>query len=1126
MADWREELGSIFQEAVKPLPLSPKNTLPQERIIGSSENDKWTGVTDDMGNRQYQTLDGRKYFVRPATQETLDARRSIPEKVTEWWDNGANLPSGEEVLGALAGMPQAYAETVGRLMDGTGTYTDLLGSVGPTAAPGVVSRVGTALDPSVVSAMGATHKVPRYKQKPLILENSVVKGNSALEQPETFNDDGLLLPEAPKPDDTQFRPYGRNEVTGELLIPEEALYGEGHWGGLITVHDIARLALGQTDPITLLDAVHLPRTPQNISQLDSIVADFQNRPQFGDYTEFLRQNPEYTPFDVDEDWDITEDGFVDRPTIQFRDPLDEILSEMEIPPKGITGAQLLKELQDNPTVRMAQLRSQGILDRIDPAKRYNDPKVRSNRNEVEDLLLEGKYNVQAVPQNRYDSYQRQPVADKELNYVEYAINASKPDGGPTFRANRQHYQQDTLAHVRLSERQNPAGNYVLIEELQSDLLQQGFVDPNLTFEDFIKSEMKNPDLREDAGMFEVLRRIDPTEFNNYAKLDPMSAEAKAVRDGWDKEFGIFVEQAGDRLDGFVQEYHYRTKDNLTLPPIAKLEESVRLGLETAIAHAAQNGIERVVIPPFHRIVEQRFTKGSTDYDKAMDPKSGFYQTYVGAVNKVLKKLNEDMGVDVEVREFDLNYTALDARYKNDFEERFREQFVVGGFLADTVIKNEESFRKAYEAAQIPPRLRDSSQNTLARGFRIWKEQFNYSMENKFTEQVLAGKTFDEAFAKINQLNAPAPDTGLEINFSNAIKSGYDLTRPRFAEGGVVENTNPVPPGATPKEVADDVPIMASDGEYILPANVVRFIGLDKIEKMVEQAKMKLAELDQKGRIGGDTGEQDDLPFSPEELQRAPAGDTESVGAVPQMAEGGMVSDPNMQIDPATGLPLWLLQMQGQSQAPTPTPTVTAPPVASSTASTGPSVKRESDRDRGFQVGLTGTAQSVAKWSPAEFNKYASTRGNTGQALGSAVTAMVPFGGISARMRGNYLERAVPRGFDTMLETGRDLQGNPLTADQITELRTSYDRVKSTPKPRTGVMGAVRGLAEDSGLVRRREPTTEREPRRLRDVFSGGSSSSPKASGDGLVSRPDKKKQSGGQKTSINSTNGKTSSKKK
>jgi len=40
-----------------------------------------------------------------------------------------------------------------------------------------------------------------------------------------------------------------------------------------------------------------------------------------------------------------------------------------------------------------------------------------------------------------------------------------------------------------------------------------------------------------------------------------------------------------------------------------------------------------------------------------------------------------------------------------------------------------------------------------------------------------------------------------------------------------------PPGATPEQVADDIPAMLSEGEYVLPANVVNFLGLKNITEM-------------------------------------------------------------------------------------------------------------------------------------------------------------------------------------------------------------------------------------------------------------------------------------------------------
>jgi hypothetical protein len=50
-----------------------------------------------------------------------------------------------------------------------------------------------------------------------------------------------------------------------------------------------------------------------------------------------------------------------------------------------------------------------------------------------------------------------------------------------------------------------------------------------------------------------------------------------------------------------------------------------------------------------------------------------------------------------------------------------------------------------------------------------------------------------------------------------------------------------PPGATPEEVADDIPAYLSTGEYVLPANVVRYIGLKNITDLHQRA---LAELQQ------------------------------------------------------------------------------------------------------------------------------------------------------------------------------------------------------------------------------------------------------------------------------------------
>jgi len=96
----------------------------------------------------------------------------------------------------------------------------------------------------------------------------------------------------------------------------------------------------------------------------------------------------------------------------------------------------------------------------------------------------------------------------------------------------------------------------------------------------------------------------------------------------------------------------------------------------------------------------------------------------------------------------------------------------------------------------------------------------------------------------------------------------------FAEGGIADDGmnrdpisgNEVPPGSLAKEVRDDVDAKLSEGEYVVPADVVRYFGVNYFEKLRQKAKTGLEEMDKDGRIGGDpVPMDDDFPFSDEEL---------------------------------------------------------------------------------------------------------------------------------------------------------------------------------------------------------------------------------------------------------------------
>ncbi len=92
----------------------------------------------------------------------------------------------------------------------------------------------------------------------------------------------------------------------------------------------------------------------------------------------------------------------------------------------------------------------------------------------------------------------------------------------------------------------------------------------------------------------------------------------------------------------------------------------------------------------------------------------------------------------------------------------------------------------------------------------------------------------------------------------------------FADGGLEQDGgtkdpvsgNDVPPGSAQEEVRDDIPAQLSEGEFVFPADVVRYIGLEKLMMMRQEAKMGLKMMEEMGQMGNsdEATMPDDLPF--------------------------------------------------------------------------------------------------------------------------------------------------------------------------------------------------------------------------------------------------------------------------
>jgi len=119
------------------------------------------------------------------------------------------------------------------------------------------------------------------------------------------------------------------------------------------------------------------------------------------------------------------------------------------------------------------------------------------------------------------------------------------------------------------------------------------------------------------------------------------------------------------------------------------------------------------------------------------------------------------------------------------------------------------------------------------------------------------------------------------------------------QGGTIDpvSGNDVPSGSTQEEVRDDIPAQLSEGEFVFPADVTRFIGLEKLMQIRDEAKSGLQRMEDMGQMGNsdEATLPDDMPFGMEDLDMEDEDissedmNIEDEEAPKEMAEGGFLN---------------------------------------------------------------------------------------------------------------------------------------------------------------------------------------------------------------------------------------------
>ena len=233
---------------------------------------------------------------------------------------------------------------------------------------------------------------------------------------------------------------------------------------------------------------------------------------------------------------------------------------------------------------------------------------------------------------------------------------------------------------------------------------------------------------------------------------------------------------------------------------------------------------------------------------------------------------------------------------NTIEPNARKEAVnnIGRVLKPNGIAIISTRGKDVEDAKIKTKVKDGY--VIGKGEQArFQKGFTQEELKNYTQKTLGGnfkvenvKGLGKAAIKVTKLNISPTPAYKTLSIKGANFPGGKILK-RFNEGGTVMKKqmemfedgglkdeggmidevsgNDVPSGSTREEVRDDIPAQLSEGEFVFPADVVRFIGLEKLMTIRQEAKQGLKQMEAMGQMGNsdEATMRDDMPFDINDL---------------------------------------------------------------------------------------------------------------------------------------------------------------------------------------------------------------------------------------------------------------------
>tara|TARA_R100001591_G_C4330802_1_gene178029 strand:+ start:68 stop:1264 length:1197 start_codon:yes stop_codon:yes gene_type:complete len=273
--------------------------------------------------------------------------------------------------------------------------------------------------------------------------------------------------------------------------------------------------------------------------------------------------------------------------------------------------------------------------------------------------------------------------------------------------------------------------------------------------------------------------------------------------------------------------------------------------------------------------------------------------------------------------------------------------------------------------------------------------------------------------------------------------------------------NVAPVGATPEEVRDDIPIMASPNEFMIDAATRRYYGTPFFENLQAAAKQGFQRI-KKG---------EESFFRDDELEVEEAAEKVTSGGSPQqMQEGGEIDkiqdkeipapvgggfgayggtgpiftgfEYKIYIDPETGREIQIIFFNGRPLSPIPEGFILKGDTAVEVQKQKTETSRDDDDDDRPDIPRTWENKPASKWTAKDFQQYASDMSKLATEDIGAVTAadriilgfvgnsFAPGLGLGLITQAKRIKRmqakSINNKINDLLSQGVDADGNPLT----------------------------------------------------------------------------------------------------